>query len=157
MIYLDNAATTMRKPPQVAEAVVRALNTMGNASRGAHAESLSASRIVYNTRVKLAELFHCPRPDHVCFTMNSTEALNIAICGLLRKGDHVITTMMEHNSVLRPLYRMQNERDVSLSFVQTDELGRPVYKQFESLIQPDTRAIVCTHASNLTGTTLLLI
>ncbi len=151
MIYLDNAATTMRKPPQVAEAVLQALNTMGNASRGAHAESLSASRIVYNTRVKLAELFHCPRPDHVCFAMNSTEALNIAICGLLREGDHVITTMMEHNSVLRPLYRMQNERDVSLSFVQTDELGRPVYKQFESLIQPDTRAIVCTHASNLTG------
>ncbi len=151
MIYLDNAATTMRKPPQVAEAVVTAMNTMGNASRGAHAEALTASRIVYNTRVKLAELFHCPRADHVVFTMNSTEALNIAIHGLLRRGDHVITTMMEHNSVLRPLYRHQNENGGSLSFVQTDALGRPIYEQFESLIRPETRAIVCTHASNLTG------
>ena len=151
MIYLDNAATTMRKPPQVAEAVVTAMNTMGNASRGAHAEALTASRIVYNTRVKLAELFHCPRPDHVVFTMNSTEALNIAIHGLLREGDHVVTTMMEHNSVLRPLYRHQNENGGSLSFVQTDALGRPIYEQFESLIRPETRAIVCTHASNLTG------
>ena len=115
MIYLDNAATTMRKPPQVAEAVVTAMNTMGNASRGAHAEALTASRIVYNTRVKLAELFHCPRPDHVVFTMNSTEALNIAIHGLLREGDHVVTTMMEHNSVLRPLYRHQNENGGSLT------------------------------------------
>ena len=151
MIYLDNAATTMRKPPQVAEAVVTAMNTMGNASRGAHAEALTASRIVYNTRVKLAELFHCPRPDHVVFTMNSTEALNIAIHGLLREGDHVVTTMMEHNSVLRPLYRHQRENGGSLSFVQTDALGRPIYEQFESLIRPETRAIVCTHASNLTG------
>ena len=151
MIYLDNAATTMRKPPQVAEAVVTAMNTMGNASRGAHAEALTASRIVYNTRVKLAELFHCPRPDHVVFTMNSTEALNIAIHGLLHEGDHVVTTMMEHNSVLRPLYRHQNENGGSLSFVQTDALGRPIYDQFESLIRPGTRAIVCTHASNLTG------
>ena len=151
MIYLDKAATTMRKPPQVAEAVVTAMNTMGNASRGAHAEALTASRIVYNTRVKLAELFHCPRPDHVVFTMNSTEALNIAIHGLLHRGDHVVTTMMEHNSVLRPLYRHQNENGGSLSFVQTDALGRPIYEQFESLIRPETRAIVCTHASNLTG------
>ena len=151
MIYLDNAATTMRKPPKVAEAVVTAMNTMGNASRGAHAEALTASRIVYNTRVKLAELFHCPRPDHVVFTMNSTEALNIAIHGLLREGDHVVTTMMEHNSVLRPLYRHQRENGGSLSFVQTDALGRPIYEQFESLIRPETRAIVCTHASNLTG------
>ena len=151
MIYLDNAATTMRKPPQVGEAVLQAMNTMGNASRGAHREALTASRIVYNTRLKLAELFHCARADHVAFTCNSTEALNIAISGTLEPGDHVITTMMEHNSVLRPLYRHQNENGGSLSFVQTDALGRPIYEQFESLIRPETRAIVCTHASNLTG------
>ena len=151
MIYLDNAATTMRKPPQVGEAVLQAMNTMGNASRGAHAEALTASRIVYNTRVKLAELFHCPRPDHVVFTMNSTEALNIAIHGLLHRGDHVVTTMMEHNSVLRPLYRHMDEHGGELSFVRCDDLGRPKYEEFEALITPKTRAIVCTHASNLTG------
>jgi cysteine desulfurase family protein len=151
MIYLDNAATTMKKPPQVAEAVCRAMNTMGNASRGAHREALSASRIVYDTRVKLAELFHCPRADHVVFTCNSTEALNIAICGTLNPGDHVITTVMEHNSVLRPLYRLKDEQGVKLSFVHCDSFGCPIYEQFETLITPKTRAIVCTHASNLTG------
>ena len=151
MIYLDNAATTMKKPPQVAEAVAQAINTMGNAARGAHPEALSASRIVYNTRVKLAELFHCSRADHVVFTCNSTEALNIAICGTICPGDHVVTTVMEHNSVLRPLFRLSDEQDVALSFVGCDTLGRPEYEQFEALITPKTRAIVCTHASNLTG------
>ena len=151
MIYLDNAATTMRKPPQVGEAVLQAMNTMGNASRGAHREALTASRIVYNTRLKLAELFHCARADHVAFTCNSTEALNIAISGTLEPGDHVITTMMEHNSVLRPLYRHMDEHGGELSFVQCDDLGRPKYEEFEALITPKTRAIVCTHASNLTG------
>lgn len=151
MIYLDNAATTMRKPPQVGEAVLQAMNTMGNASRGAHREALTASRIVYNTRLKLAELFHCARADHVVFTCNSTEALNIAISGTLEPGDHVITTMMEHNSVLRPLYRHMDEHGGVLSFVQCDDLGRPKYEEVEALITPKTRAIVCTHASNLTG------
>jgi cysteine desulfurase family protein len=154
MIYLDNAATTMRKPPQVGEAVLQAMNTMGNASRGAHREALTASRIVYNTRLKLAELFHCARADHVAFTCNSTEALNIAISGTLAPGDHVITTMMEHNSVLRPLYRHMDEHGGELSFVQCDDLGRPKYEEFEALITPKTRAIVCTHASNLTGNAL---
>ena len=151
LIYLDNAATTMKKPPQVAEAVARAINTMGNASRGAHQEALTASRIVYDTRVKLAELFHCARPDHVAFTCNSTEALNIAISGALEPGDHVVTTVLEHNSVLRPLYRHEAEKGGSLGFVRCDELGRPLYEDFEALITPKTRAIVCTHASNLTG------
>ena len=154
MIYLDNAATTMRKPPQVAEAVFNAMNTMGNASRGAHQEALAASRVVYDTRVKLAELFHCSRADHVVFTCNSTEALNIAINGTVNPGSHVITTMMEHNSVLRPLFRLQEEQHVSLDFVQCDDLGNPVYEQFESLLTPKTRAIVCTHASNLTGNSI---
>ncbi len=151
MIYLDNAATTMKKPPQVAEAVVRAMNSMGNASRGAHKEALTASRVVYDTRVKLAQLFNCRRPDHVAFTCNSTEALNIAIAGALEPGDHVVTTVLEHNSVLRPLYRHEAEKGGALGFVRCDGLGRPVYEDFEALITPRTRAIVCTHASNLTG------
>ena len=151
MIYLDNAATTLRKPQPVIDAVVAAMTTLGNSARGTHDGSLSASRIIYGTREKLAELFGCPRPDHVAFTCNSTEALNTAICGLLNPGDHVISTDLEHNSVLRPLYRMEAERNVSLSFVPADRQGNLNYGDFARLIRPETRAIVCTHASNLTG------
>ena len=151
MIYLDNAATTLRKPQPVIDAVVAAMTTLGNSARGTHDGSLSASRIIYGTREKLAELFGCPRPDHVAFTCNSTEALNTAICGLLCPGDHVISTDLEHNSVLRPLYRMEAERNVSLSFVPADRQGNLNYGDFARLIRPETRAIVCTHASNLTG------
>lgn len=154
MIYLDNAATTLQKPKQVIDAVVQAMTTMGNASRGTHSESLRASRIIYDTRCKLAQLFGCPRPDHVVFTANSTEALNIAICGTLSPGDHVISTDLEHNSVLRPLYRMEAERQVRLSFVPADSKGQVEYEEFERQIRPETRAIVCTHASNLTGNRL---
>ena len=157
MIYLDNAATTLRKPQCVIDAVVKAMNSMGNAGRGAHSNSLSASRVVYDTRCKLAKLFGCKRPDHVVFTCNSTEALNIAIHGILDSGDHVITTDLEHNSVLRPLYRLEKEGKISLSFVRADKQGRPCYEDFESLIQPNTRAIVCTHASNLTGNVIDLV
>ena len=151
MIYLDNAATTLRKPQPVIDAVVAAMTTLGNSARGTHDGSLSASRIIYDTREKLADFFGCPRPDHVAFTCNSTEALNTAICGLLDPGDHVISTDLEHNSVLRPLYRMEAERNVSLSFVPADRQGNLDYGDFARLIRPETRAIVCTHASNLTG------
>ena len=153
MIYLDNAATTLHKPPQVMDAVVRAMTAMGNAARGAHGGALEAARTVYNTRVKLARLFGCPRPDHVIFTANSTEALNIAISGLIRPGDHVITTDCEHNSVLRPLYRLE-EGGAALDVVPADRLGRVACEDLEALLRPDTRAVVCTHASNLTGNVL---
>ena len=151
MIYLDNAATTQRKPQSVIDAVVKAMTTMGNASRGAHDEALEASRMVYYTRAMLAEMFNFQWPDHVCFTCNSTEALNIAISGVLNPGDHVITTMMEHNSVLRPIYRHVYENEGSVSFVSCNELGSPNYEEFEQLINEKTRVIACTHASNLTG------
>ena len=154
MIYLDNAATTLHKPPQVMDAVVRAMTAMGNAARGAHGGALEAARTVYNTRVKLAKLFGCPRPDHVVFTANSTEALNLAINGILRPGDHAVTTDCEHNSVLRPLYRLEEERGVTLGIVPADRLGRVDYGAFERLVGPQTRAVVCTHASNLTGNVL---
>ena len=157
MIYLDNAATTRQKPQQVIDAVVKAMTTMGNAARGAHGSALEASRAVYNTRYKLAKLFGCNRPDHVIFTSNSTEALNIAIHGVFNPGDHVITTDLEHNSVLRPLYRLEDEGVISLSFVHADRQGRPQMEEFESLIQSNTRAIVCTHASNLTGEIIDLV
>ena len=151
MIYLDNAATTRQKPQPVIDAVVSAMTTLGNSARGTHEGSLSASRMIYGTREKLATFFNCPRPDHVVFTANSTEALNMAICGLLDPGDHVIATDLEHNSVLRPLDRLEAERSVSLSFVPADRQGRIDYGEFGRLIRPETRAIICTHASNLTG------
>ncbi len=151
MIYLDNAATTLRKPPEVIEAVIQAMNTLGNASRGTHDSSLDASRTVYHARVKLAQLLGCKRADHVVFTCNATEALNTAIYGTINSGHHVITTDLEHNSVLRPLYRLQAERQVELSFAPADKRGNIKYTDFERLIRSNTQAIVCTHASNLTG------
>ena len=152
MIYLDNAATTMHKPQQVIDAVVAAMSSMGNASRGAHGSALQASRTVYDTRCKLAALFGCSQPDHVIFTCNSTEALNIAITGAIPAGSHVISTDLEHSSVLRPLYRLQAEAQVTLDFVAADRQGNIDYADFEKMITPKTSAIVCTHASNLLGT-----
>lgn len=154
MIYFDNAATTLHKPESVVKAVLEAMCTAGNASRGAHGSSLAASRMVYETRVKIADLFHCKRADQAVFTANSTEALNIAINGILQKGDHVITTDLEHNSVLRPLYRLEDAGIIHLDIVLADEKGCVNYQHFSDLICPKTRAIVCTHASNLTGNVL---
>ena len=151
MIYLDNAATTLQKPQCVIEAVVQAMTTMGNAARGAHSSALTASRMVYDTRCKIAKLFGCKLPENVIFTCNSTEALNIALSGIFESGDHVITTDLEHNSVLRPLYRLEKQGIIALSFVPANRKGCPDYAAFEALIRPNTRAIVCTHASNLTG------
>ena len=150
MIYLDNAATTIHKPEGVAQAMVQALNSLGNSGRGAHEATLDASRIIYGTREKLARLFGIKDPMRIAFTCNATESLNIAINGLFEKGDHVITTMCEHNSVLRPLYRLE-ENGVELSILPADSKGVPMYGELERLIQKNTRAIVITHASNLSG------
>ena len=152
MIYLDNAATTLYKPPEVLDAVCAAMRSFGNSGRGVHAGSLSASRAIYAAREAAAALFSC-RADHVCFTANSTEALNIAISGLLGPEDHVISTDLEHNSVLRPLYDLQT-RGVFVDFVPADRLGNVRYEDFEALFRENTKAIVCTHASNLTGNVL---
>lgn len=153
MIYFDNAATTLHKPQSVIDAVVQAMTTAGNAARGTHAGSLAASRTVYDARVKIAQFFHCSRADHVVFTANSTEALNIAISGTLGKGDHIVSTDLEHNSVLRPLYYLEKQ-GAALSFVRADKKGNIDYADFETLIRSDTKAIVCTHVSNLTGNAL---
>ncbi len=150
MIYFDNAATTIHKPEGVAQAMVQALSSLGNSGRGAHEATLDASRIIYGTREKLARLFGLKDPMRIAFTCNATESLNIAINGLFEKGDHVITTMCEHNSVLRPLYRLE-ENGVELSILPADSKGVPMYGELERLIQQNTRAIVITHASNLSG------
>ena len=154
MIYLDNAATTQKKPPQVLEAMVEALQSMGNSSRGTHGGALKSARSVFSARENISRLFNGPGPERVVFASNATEALNIAINGLFEKGDHVITTALEHNSVLRPLYRLEADGIIELSIVPADGLGCVDYADFSRLIRPDTRAIVCTHASNLTGNAL---
>ena len=153
LIYLDNAATTLHKPPQVVEAVKNAILTAGNAARGAHGASMQASRTVFETRQKLARLLGCPQAEHVVFTANSTMALNIAIQGILSPEDHAISTDLEHNSVLRPLYALQ-EQGMGLDFVRADRQGNIRYEDFAPLFRSNTKAVVCTHASNLTGNML---
>ena len=152
MYYFDQAATSLRKPQAVADAVYQALSseTLGNPSRSGHEASIQASRIIYETRESISTLFKATN-YHVVLTKNVTEALNIALKGLFREGDHLITTVMEHNSVLRPLYELQDQ-GVSLDFVDCEpDTGQLLYHQFETLLRKETKAIVVTHASNVTG------
>ena len=147
MIYLDNAATSYQKPEAVYQAVQEAMHHMGNSGRGAHGASLDASRQIYSARELLAELFHAGDPSRVAFTANSTESLNMAVFG---PGDHIITTMLEHNSVLRPLYLLE-EAGLELTILPADQNGCICYEDIEKVIRPNTKGIICTHASNLTG------
>ena len=150
MIYLDNAVTTMRKPPEVVRAVTGALQSFGGAGRGAHGAALAAGMAVYEAREALARLFDAPSPGQVAFCANATEALNVAIAGLLRPGDHAITTAASHNSVLRPLYRARTA-GTSLSVLPVAPDGSIDADAFEALFRPETRLVVATHASNVTG------
>lgn len=151
MIYLDNAATTMHKPQEVIDAVTQAMCSLGNAGRGATSGALDAARTIHACRAKLARLLDCPRADHVCFTPNSTAALNTVINGVVRPGDRVVTTVLEHNSVLRPLNRLATEQGVTVGHAGCDASGVLDYDELERLVTPGTRAVVVTHASNVTG------
>ena len=153
MIYFDNAATTMKKPDCVVQAVTEAMCVLGNSGRGVHDSALNASRIIYDARVALAQLLGAESPDRIAFTANSTEALNMAIKGVLHPGDHVITTALEHNSVLRPLFELEDQ-GVELTILPADAFGNLCYEDFEKEIRPNTKAIVTTHGSNLTGNLL---
>lgn len=153
MIYFDNAATTLQKPACVMQAVAEAMTTFGNPGRGVHEPAMAASRAVFDARCALARLFHGESPAQIAFTANATEALNVAIKGILNPGDHVITTAMEHNSVLRPLYELEGH-GVELTILPADDRGRVHYEDFAAAIQDNTRAILCTHGSNLTGNLL---
>ena len=157
MIYLDNAATTMHKPQTVIDAVTQAMCSLGNAGRGATSGALDAARTIHGCRAKLARLLGCPRADHVCFTPNSTVALNTAINGVVRPGDRVVTTVLEHNSVLRPLNRLAAERGVTVEHAGCDANGVLDYDELERLVTPGTRAVVVTHASNVTGNSVDIV
>lgn len=151
MIYLDNAATTMRKPQEVVDAVTTAMGTLGNAGRGASSSAMGAARTIHECRERVARLLGCPRADHVAFAPNSTAALNCAINGLVGEGDRVVTTVLEHNSVLRPLNRLAAERGVLVEHVGCDEFGRLDMEELERLVVLGTRAVIVTGASNVTG------
>lgn len=152
MIYFDNAATTVRKPPEMERAMTAAIQHMGNSGRGAHGATLDASRMIFDTRLLLAQTFGIEDPGQIAFTANATQSLNIAVHGLFKKGDHVVSTVCEHNSVLRPLYRKQEE-GVEITLVPTTGTAEGIldYNALEAAVKTNTRAIVITHASNLTG------
>ena len=151
MIYLDNAATTMRKPQEVVDAVVAAMGSLGNAGRGASAGALDAGRVVLRAREAVAALLGCPHADHVCFSANATASLNAALSGLVGPGDRVVTTVLEHNSVLRPLARLADERGVEVVYAGCDAHGFLDMDELERLVCPGTRLVAVTHGSNVTG------
>ena len=152
--YFDNAATSWPKPPGVAAAMVDFLEHVGaNPGRSGHRSSIEAGRIMYQTRELVATLFHCDDPMRVAFKMNITHAINLVLRGLLKPGDHVLTSSMEHNSVMRPLRALERE-GVELSCVACDAEGKLNPSDLESLIHPYTRLVVLNHASNVSGTIL---
>lgn len=156
MYYFDNAATTVQKPQTVADAVYDVLSSglYGNPSRGAHGYSLRAYELVLDAKEQVKGLFHAGPDYDVAFTHNSTTALNLVLKGLLHPGDHVLTTMWEHNAVLRPLYQLEKE-GVAIDFIGSDaHTGQLRYEEMEQKIRPETKLLVCNHASNVTGNVL---
>lgn len=152
MIYLDNAATSFPKPERVYIEMDRCMRQYGaNPGRSGHRLALEAGRAIFRTRERLCRLFNIENPMRIVFTSNATESLNLGIKGLLKTGDHVITTSMEHNSVARPLTTL-GERGVSTTFVRCDSKGFLNPKDIENALRPNTALIIMTHASNVTGT-----
>ena len=153
MIYLDNASTSFHKPDCVFTAVMEAMQHAGNSGRGSSGEAMEASRLIFDTRCRIAEMFEADGPECVAFTSNATEALNTALFGVLHPGDgpvHAIATEMDHNSVLRPLYTLE-KKGLELTVLPADRKGRISLTDMEAAIRSETKVIVCTHASNLTG------
>lgn len=151
--YFDNAATSYPKPPVVAQAVQHYF-AQGHASagRGAYREALAAARILDECRTALRDLFGCRPDDHVIFALNGTDALDLAIKGIVRPGEHVVTTCLEHNSVLRPLSALQEQAGVTWTAVPVDpETTRLDPANLSAALQPQTRLVVLNHASNVTG------
>lgn len=154
MIYLDNAATSWPKPPGVIEAMTAFMAEVGaNPGRSGHRLAVEAGRLVYSTREAVADLFGAPDPLRVVFGQNVTEALNLALRGVLRPGNHVVTSSMEHNSVMRPLRALQRQ-GVEVSVVGCSPEGVLLPADVEAALRPNTAMIALTHASNVVGTLL---
>lgn len=155
-IYLDNASTTFPKPDCVADAVGHFIRSCGvNINRGTYEAAYNTEEIVFETRQKLCELFHYPDCKNVIFTPNVTTSLNLAIKGLLHSGDHVLTSAMEHNAVMRPLTQLLNDR-VTFDRIPCAADGTLKFDALDTLIRPNTRALILTHASNVCGTMMPL-
>ena len=150
MIYLDQAATSYPKPPEVVKAVCETLQYAGNSGRGAHHLSLAANRLIFEARCEIADFLGAEDPSCIAFTANATESLNLALFGILHSGDHVITTELEHNSVLRPLYSLE-ERGVEVTILPANRQGVVDFSTLGDHLRPNTRVLVLTHASNVTG------
>ncbi|HBU83589.1 MAG TPA: aminotransferase class V-fold PLP-dependent enzyme [Paenibacillus sp.] len=155
VIYLDHAATSWPKPPAVGEAMMKALDVAGaNPGRGSHRMAVQASRVLFGARKAISTLLGVRNANDIALGSNTTEALNLAIQGWLREGDHVIATMAEHNSVRRPLEYMRRSRNVEVDYVPVNAAGQIDLAQFAVLFRPNTRLVVCTHSSNLLGSIL---
>lgn len=155
MIYLDNAATTFPKPPAVSAAVNEALRVYGaNPGRSGHKQSMRSAKEIYDCRGMAAALFHAENVEDVVFTLNCTHSLNIVFKGLLKSGDHVVTSDMEHNSVMRPLHELAKK---GVTFTQAKVYpgdNDKTVDSFRNALGPDTKLVVCTHASNVWGARL---
>jgi cysteine desulfurase family protein len=155
MIYFDNAATSWPKPAVVLEAMSRFMTQVGaSPGRSAHRLSVEAGRMLYETRESLARLFNFPDPLRIVFGLNATEALNLALWGMLRPGDRVVTSSMEHNSVMRPLRALERDSLVNVDVIGCSSEGFLDPTDLESAVRADTRMIVLNHASNVVGSLL---
>lgn len=151
MIYLDNGATTFPKPVNVINSVNHALRISANPGRGGHKMAIKASETVYEVRANIADFFKAKDPENVIFTLNCTEALNIVIKGLLKSGDHVIISSLEHNAVLRPVEKLKS-RGVSYTVAEVIEGdNESTIDNFRNAIKENTRLVICTYASNVFG------
>jgi cysteine desulfurase family protein len=153
MIYFDNACTSYPKPPEVMESIRNYYLRVGSSpGRSGHRLALEASRLVFEARENVSQLFHAPRSERLVFTSNATDALNLAIMGLLKEGDHVITPSMEHNSVMRPLNHLLKKGIIDLTIVPCSEEGYIDPDAVRKSIKKNTRLISVNHASNVVGT-----
>lgn len=151
-VYLDNASTTFPKPKQVINGMYEyMLNVGGNAGRGNYSNSLQSNRYLYDARENICNFFGFNSPSNVIFTNNVTTSLNILIKGLLKHGDHVITSSMEHNSVIRPLFSCKELLGINLDIIKSDSQGFINIEDFKSKITPKTKLVIITQASNVTG------
>jgi cysteine desulfurase / selenocysteine lyase len=154
MIYLDNAATSWPKPPEVLKAIADVMeHAGGNPGRSGHRLSIAAASVVYDVREAIANFFNCKDPMKVIFTGNATHALNQALYGLLKPGDHVVTTSMDHNAVMRPLRDLES-KGIRLDVVQCAEDGSLDVRELAKVVNLKTRLVVAIHASNIVGTIL---
>lgn len=156
--YFDNSATSFPKPESVYKCVEKAVRLYGaNPGRGGHRMAVEASQAIYETREKVASLFNIKNPLQIAFTYNSTYALNFAVKGAVPKDSHIITTSLEHNSVLRPVFYEKDENNAHVTIIEPSEDGNIHSEDIIAAMKPDTKAVVLTHMSNVTGTIIDLL